>query len=65
MHECWPTEASPASVRLDDDPVIGTGCPKMYTRFCLMPVSCVWIPCRTPLFQPHTNEKHKKIFPSW
>ena len=46
MDECWPTKASPASVRIDDDPVIGTGCSKIHTKFCLMPVSfshsCVW-----------------------
>ena len=33
MDECVPTVASPASVRLVDDPVIGTGCSKMQTRF--------------------------------
>ena len=33
MDECWPTVASPASVRLNDDPVIDTGCSKMHTSF--------------------------------
>ena len=39
MDECWPTEASPASVRLDDDPVTDTGCPKMHSRFWCVPIS--------------------------
>lgn len=60
MDECWPTVASPASVRLDDVPVIGTECPKMHNRFCNMPTFQTL--CRTQSFNHIQMRNTKRYF---